>query len=376
MPVTLANFLLPPAVDSYEQEQKAKILQVTALAIFVAALFFAIQNLVIYPDVPSAVAFFLLSGISLIALRLNHLRHFKLAGLLLGASVLAVLDYALFQGGANLHDTGIVAYPIFIFTTTFYFGKRGLILSAFLSIVSVAGLYWLEAKQIAAALYPAAPSRVIGLTALFVVTGLITWVIRVTWEAHLRNLQQAYDLTLQGWAKALEYRDGETEGHSQRVTDLCIMLARKLDCSEEETANLRRGALLHDIGKMAIPDRILFKVGPLDDQEWEIMRQHPALGVKMISGIPFLRSTVSVLEHHHEYWDGSGYPEGLKGERIPFVARIFTVVDHWDALNSDRPYRKAWTREGVIDHLKENSGKLYDPRVVKAFLTIVAEKGV
>lgn len=284
--------------------------------------------------------------------------------------MLGVLDYALFEGKSSLYDPGIVVYPIFILCLTFLFGKQGFAISLLFSIGSVLLLYLLEINKIFTPRYPSSFNRVVGLSVLFVITGLITWIVGRTWETHLVHLQESYDLTLQGWAKALEYRDGETEGHSRRVIDLSAALARKLGLSAEEIVNLRRGALVHDIGKMAIPDRILFKPGPLDAEEWKVMQQHPSLARDLIAGIPFLQPSIAIPYSHHERWDGSGYPQGLKGEEIPLSARIFTVVDQWDALRSDRPYRKAWATETVVAYLRENRGKIFDPSVVDAFLDL------
>ncbi len=373
MRVSLPSFLFPPKSPGYEQTQKVKLLHVMQLAAFLGALAAGIENLLAQARaVPEAISLFLLAGVCLVSLYLNHTMRFDLAAFVLCASILLTMDYALYEG-ASLHDTGVVAYPVFILCTTFLFGRRGLFLSTFLSIASVAALYLLEVNGISTPSFPATLNRVLILSLLFIVTALVTWVVRDTWETHLMRLRESYDMTLQGWARALEYRDGETEGHSQRATRLCVALARKLGCAEEDIRNIRRGAYLHDIGKMAIPDRILFKPGPLDDEEWEIMKQHPVLALKLISEIPFLKPAIGIPYSHHEHWDGTGYPEGLKGEEIPLAARIFTVVDHWDALSSDRPYRQAWAREKIISHLQGNAGKIYDPQIVDAFLTIIRE---
>lgn len=181
------------------------------------------------------------------------------------------------------------------------------------------------------------------------------------------ELLRAYDTTLEGWSKALDMRDKETEGHSQRVTAMTLTIARALKIDEEELANLRRGALLHDIGKIGIPDKILLKPGPLDEDEWDIMRKHPVLAYEMLSPIEFLRSSIDIPYCHHEKWDGTGYPRGLKGEEIPLGARIFAAVDIFDALSSDRPYRPAWEREKVLEHLRSISGTHLDSNVVEAF---------
>jgi putative nucleotidyltransferase with HDIG domain len=187
------------------------------------------------------------------------------------------------------------------------------------------------------------------------------------------ELTLAYDTTLEGWARALELRDLETEGHTQRVTELAIRLARAMGVPEAELVHVRRGALLHDIGKMGIPDSILLKPGKLTDEEWQIMRRHPVYAFEMLLPICYLRPALDIPYCHHEKWDGSGYPRGLKGEEIPLAARIFAVADVWDALRSHRPYRKAWSDEKALKYICEQAGKHFDPRVMEAFLQMLAE---
>lgn len=181
------------------------------------------------------------------------------------------------------------------------------------------------------------------------------------------ELMLAYDTTLEGWSKALDLRDKETEGHTLRVTDLTLRLAGAMGISEEEVVHMRRGALLHDIGKMGIPDGILQKPGPLTDEEWAVMRRHPEYAYELLSPIPYLRRALDIPYAHHEKWDGTGYPRGLKGEQIPLSARIFAVADVWDALTSDRPYRKAWPEQKVRAHVRQQSDTHFDPAVVAAF---------
>ncbi len=185
------------------------------------------------------------------------------------------------------------------------------------------------------------------------------------------GLQEAYQRTIEGWVRALDLRDRETEGHTQRVTELTVKVARRLGFSEEELTHIRRGALLHDMGKMAIPDEILQKPGPLNETEWEKMRRHPVYAYEMLSPISYLHSALEIPFCHHERWDGSGYPRGLKGEEIPLVARFFAIVDVWDALCSDRPYRKKMPAKEVISYLREKSGQLFDPKLVDVFLSVV-----
>jgi putative two-component system response regulator len=192
-------------------------------------------------------------------------------------------------------------------------------------------------------------------------------------RAAAEQLAHAYDSTLEGWARALDLRDHETEGHSRRVTELTVRLAERLGISGEPLLQIRRGALLHDIGKIGIPDAILLKPGKLDAHEWAIMQRHPIYGRDLLEPIPFLRSALAIPYAHHERWDGTGYPEGLAGEAIPLPARIFAVIDVWDAMTNDRPYRKATPPEEAMGYIRAQSGKHFDPVVVAAFEELAVE---
>jgi PAS domain S-box-containing protein len=185
------------------------------------------------------------------------------------------------------------------------------------------------------------------------------------------ELELAYDATIEGWSRALELRDYETSGHTRRVVDMTLALARKIGVPDYEIPNIRRGALLHDIGKMGVPDDILLKPGPLTEEEWKIMRQHPQNAYNLLSKIAYLHAALDIPYCHHEKWDGSGYPRGLKGEQIPLYARMFAVVDVYDGLSYDRPYRSAWPKEKVIDYIKAQSGEYFDPSMAEAFLKII-----
>jgi PAS domain S-box-containing protein len=189
-------------------------------------------------------------------------------------------------------------------------------------------------------------------------------------RAH-EDLQEAYDKTIEGWVLALDLRDRETEGHTQRVTEMTLRLARELGCTDEELIHIRRGALLHDMGKMGIPDEILQKPGPLTDEEWVVMRRHPQYAYQMLSPISYLTQALIIPYYHHERWDGSGYPHGLQGEEIPLFARLFAVVDVWDALSSDRPYRKRIPRKDVIEYMQREAGRLFDLYIVEKFLCLM-----
>jgi PAS domain S-box-containing protein len=185
-----------------------------------------------------------------------------------------------------------------------------------------------------------------------------------------KELTNSYEATLEGWVRALDLRDDETKGHTQRVTSVVLKLAESMGISAEELEAVRRGALMHDIGKIGIPDQILHKPGKLTDDEWVIMRQHPVHAYNMIAPIPYLQSSIDIPYCHHEKWDGSGYPRGLKGEGIPLAARLFAVVDVWDALISDRPYRAAWPEEKALAYIQEVSGSHFDPAVVEKFMEL------
>ena len=188
------------------------------------------------------------------------------------------------------------------------------------------------------------------------------------------NLVVAYDATIKGWSRAMDLRDKETEGHTQRVVDMTIRFAKMAGIKKETLIHLHRGAMLHDMGKLGVPDSILFKPGPLTEEEWVIMRNHPKIAYEMLSPIDYLKPALDIPYYHHEKWDGTGYPEGLRGEEIPLAARIFAFVDVWDALSSDRPYRKAWPIDKIIAYIREQSGLQFDPNLVEQFIHLISDK--
>jgi HD-GYP domain-containing protein (c-di-GMP phosphodiesterase class II) len=185
------------------------------------------------------------------------------------------------------------------------------------------------------------------------------------------DITRAYDATLEGWSLALEMRDHDTKVHTHRVTDLTVILARRMGMLEKQLVHIRRGALLHDIGKMGVPDAILRKPAVLTRSEWEIMKRHPEFAYQFLSQIEYLQPALDIPYCHHEKWDGTGYPRNLKGEQIPLAVRIFSVVDVYDALISDRPYRKAWNIEDALAYIQEQSGKHFYPEAVRAFLEML-----
>jgi putative nucleotidyltransferase with HDIG domain len=187
-------------------------------------------------------------------------------------------------------------------------------------------------------------------------------------EQSHHELETAYEATLKGWSSALELRDHDVDEHTQRVKNLTVELAVKMNINGKALTNIRWGALLHDVGKLAIPDEILRKPAPLTPEEWTIMRQHPIYAYAMLRPIEYLRDAISIPYCHHENWDGSGYPRGLVRYEIPFAARIFSVVDVWDSLTTDRPYRKAWPEDKALNYIKQQTGIKFDPEIVEVFM--------
>ena len=190
-------------------------------------------------------------------------------------------------------------------------------------------------------------------------------------ETAHQQLLLAYDKTIAGWSHAMDLRDKETEGHSQRVTEMTVRMAQMIGITGDALLQIRRGAMLHDIGKLGVPDAILLKTAALSDEEWKLMRQHPQMAYDMLYPIEYLRPAVDIPYYHHEKWDGSGYPHGFQGEEIPLAARLFSIVDVWDAITSDRPYRAAWSFDKALAYIQEQSGKHFEPEMVKLFIKML-----
>jgi len=189
----------------------------------------------------------------------------------------------------------------------------------------------------------------------------------------VKELLKAYNDTLAVWVGALDLHYHEASGHTRHVIELSMQLAKRMGLSDPQVMHIRLGALLHDIGKMGVPDQIVSKSGALDKSEWEIMRRHPQYAYDLLGAIEYLRPALDIPYAHHEWWDGSGYPRGLKGEDIPIAARIFAVVDVWDSLISSRSYRKAWQKDDALEYIGTLSGSQFDPAVVKVFLEMHQE---
>jgi len=195
------------------------------------------------------------------------------------------------------------------------------------------------------------------------------------WESQKANIEwelnSGINITLEGWVQSVDLRERETEGHTQRVTNMTVALAKAMGLSDEQIIHIRRGAMLHDIGKMGVPENILLKPGALTDDEFAILKQHPTYAQVLLSSVEYLRPAIDIPYCHHEKWDGTGYPRGLKGDEIPLAARVFSIIDVWDSLRADRPYRAGYTMEQAVSYIREQSGKYFDPMIVDVFINKV-----
>jgi len=362
------DFFKPPEFESFERAQKAKFLHFSLLILTMACIFLGFFNM---PGNTSLdIIIFILGGVSFLCIPLNKQGYFTPTAIFVSTLTLAVLTFSLMDG-VGLKDAGLIAYPLYFIYATFLFGKKSSPLITLLSIGSVFFVYVLDRRGYLSPAEYSNESQLTVIVILFVVTGLFLWVVMENWEKIMQNLIETYDLTLSGWGKTLEYRDRETEGHSLRVTDITMELAKRMGVSKSKLNQIRRGALLHDIGKIAVPDSILRKKGSLTEEEWQVVKMHPVYAKNLLIDIPYLKPALDIPYHHHERWDGSGYPDGLAGDDIPLAARLFAVVDVWDALISDRPYRKAWTNDQTRTYLQEQSGQLFDPQIIQVFLELL-----
>lgn len=365
------EFLKPPEYETIEQTHKARFLHIALFVATAACILLGIQNLSGKSDLD--VFLFLFGVISFLCIPANKRGYYTQVALFIAGLMLILITYSLIAG-VGLKDAGVIAYPIFIVLASYLFSKKAVLYTTLLSIGSVLIVYYLIQTGFPMPARYTDKGQLEVILVLFPAVGFLFWAVMESWERILKNLKDTYDLTLSGWGQALEYRDRETHGHSQRVVEMTLALAKQLGIPRWKLDHIRRGALLHDIGKMAVPDAILLKKGSLSDDEWRVVKKHPIDAKNLLERIPFLKPALDIPYTHHERWDGSGYPEGLSGEDIPLAARVFAVVDVWDALTSDRPYRAAWPEEKARDYIRDQSGILFDPQVVKAFLEFVGSK--
>ena len=367
-------------IDKIQQYQKKRILQVVTWIILLAAILFGFLNMT-FRTWESVIALFSLALFCIPILVLNSKGYHSIAEILLCFIVLVVIDISLYDGDGIL-DSGILAMPALILFGALLLGKRYVPLFLIATITSLFLLVYLEMDgYVHPTIHAARYSDLYSIGILLCVVSWLVWVIVNNYEENLNRVKDAnielslnYDLTIRAMAKALEYRDLETAGHSTRVVELSTQVASSLGFSPREIEHLKRGALLHDIGKLAIADSILLKPGKLTAEEIKIMQRHPEYGREFLEGISFLEPAIAIVYSHHERWDGNGYPTGLKGEQIPLSARIFSIIDNWDALTSDRPYRKRWAREKVVNYIAENAGSMFDPNITKRFLEMISSQ--
>jgi hypothetical protein len=335
-------------------------------------------NLIIQEGFQNAIIQFVLSGFCLIAVTLNNKGYFIGSATVISLLMLIAANFALFSW-RGMHSMGIAAFPAIIVVCSLFFGKRGLFIFTILSSFSLGGIGFLEISQrFTPALHNIDQADVLTLEIIILVISMLLWVILDQAEKNLMGIKekeaeliQSYELTLESFAKALELRGRDPQGHNQRVVNLSLRLAAIMGIQGIELETIRRGALLHDIGTLSIPDRILLKPGPLNAGEQAEIHKHPERARDLLIKIPYLQSSIDIPYCQHESWDGTGYPRGLKGEEIPLHARLFTLVDHWAELTSDRPFRQAWPRQKVLDYIQENSGRLYDPQIANVFLKLI-----
>jgi HD-GYP domain-containing protein (c-di-GMP phosphodiesterase class II) len=350
------------------QRRRAQLLSLILLCLFILFLSINIGYALTVPGYRLPPADLIGYGVLAFTYALSRSRYTQATVfLLLAMFVLNVFQNILTGTSVNIQVTLSFLIPSYVLASIF--------LNPFWATVYGVGI-----NGLVALLPILAPERFEGFSPLIgaVSVGMVVVVMCLIWtfnrnrieNDHRAALVDAYNTTLEGWSNALEIRDKETIGHSRRVTELSLNLGQLCGLEGDELEWVRRGSLLHDIGKMFIPDSILMKNSELDDEEWKVMRTHPQIARDVLATVSYLKPALEIPVFHHEWWNGKGYPYGLQGDQIPLSARIFAVVDVWDALLSDRPYRHAWTREQVIKYIKDQSGKQFDPQIVDKFFEL------
>jgi putative nucleotidyltransferase with HDIG domain len=330
----------------------------------------------------TSISLFTITGISLGLILLQHWGLYQLSAFILYVVVSIILTFNISIGHA-IYDEGMLAFPLLIVFSGLIFGKRSVVIVTFITVLELVLVYILAD---AGHLTPFEGSVNITLVdtnttlIILIATGMLVWVVidiiesavdRIIQSEH--DLEDAYDLTLAAWAKALELREREDPGHSKRVTSLAVLLAERLGLDQEQIKHIQQGALLHDIGKMGIPERILLKDTDLDEEEKMLLEKHPMMAAEIVAGIDYLEEAKQIITHHHERYDGSGYPGEVVGPAIPIGAQIFSVVDNWDMLRTARPCKDAWTDEMTLKYIQDQSGRKFNPEVVDIFLKMISQ---
>lgn len=371
----LRRWLVEPssAIQDPAQRRKARLLSIFILCLFLLFLSINISYFIAVPGyrmpVPDAL------GYAAMALIYGLSRsRFTTMGVLLMLLMFPLNVFSNVLEGTSLNPAATLAFllPSYVLASIFL-GPLGTAIFGFGTNFVLLLLPWLAPATVPSF------SAILGPLGAGVITVTLCIIAMLNRDQIERDrqsgLRSAYNSTLEGWARALEIRDKATEGHSRSVTELAMRLARVCGLRGDDLEYFYRGALLHDIGKMTLPDTILSKHTDLTQEEWQLMRTHPRVAHEMLSSISFLKPSLDIPAYHHEWWDGTGYPYGLKGEQIPLAARIFAVADVWDALRADRPYRKAWLEEQVAQHIKQRSGVQFDPDIVEKFFAMKARNG-
>ncbi len=369
-------------IDEYRDYQKSRMLNVFLAVTGLMTIPMGITNLN-QNALSAAISIFLFGLLCVIGLILNYKNYQKFAAILFAFSGYFVIFYNLAEGG-GLRDTAIVSLPLITIFAGFLFGKRATFTFTGITMIAVLLFHYFSINEILTPDFTVGNASLTILSLVLIIIAAIQYTLVNFWEHNLKwqqrseeRIRYSYENLLEGLAWALEYRDRETEGHSRRVVDLTLKLAKKLQITDPETLKqIQQGALLHDIGKMAIPDNVLLKSGPLTEAEWEVIKEHPVLAKNFLERLPLLSSVLDIPYYHHEHWDGTGYPLGLKEAEIPIQARIFSIIDNWDALSSHRPYRPAWNQEKIIRYIQENAGKKFDPEIVSAFFELIEEENI
>jgi putative nucleotidyltransferase with HDIG domain len=323
-----------------------------------------------------------ISGVCFVLLFLQQWGQYQIAAFILYVVVSLVLTFNISIGHA-IYDEGMLAFPLLIVFSGLILGKRSVVIVTSTIVLELVLIYILaDAGHVHPFEGAVQLTQVDTITTLIILvaTGMLVWVvIDIIENAVDRILQSeqelvgAYELTLAAWAKALELREREDPGHSGRVSTLAVKLAEHMGLDQEKIKCIQQGALLHDIGKMGIPERILLKDTDLESEERKLLEKHPTMAAELVDGIAYLEGAKEIIAHHHERYDGKGFPGKLAGPAIPIGAQIFSIVDNWDMLRTARPCKDAWSDEMTLEYIRDQSGKKFSPQVVDAFLELITE---